>query len=401
MKYLLPVLLLSMVMSCQSGPEIFQFRGENRDGVYSEENLLKEWPEAGPEQLWSFEGLGNGYGSPTVTNDKIFVTGEIDSVALLFAFDLSGELLWKREYGLEWMLSFSGSRMAPTVVDDLVYVISGVGDMSCFSTDGDEIWSVGLLTDLNGKNNRFGLSQSPLVDGDLVFCAPGGQDTNFVALNRFSGEIAWIGKALGEFATHCSPRMIERGGRKVILTFCESSIIALDATDGELLWNMKMDTLGLIYPNTPYVEGDFLYSVSGAGNFGIKLKLNEDASDYELVWKNKSMDNLHGGFVKIDNYLVSNGYRKQYLKSIDVETGEMVDSLKTGRGSLIYADDLLYLYNYRGQMHLISFEQGHFELISKFKVKLGTREHFSHATIRNGVLYVRHGNALVAYGIAY
>ena len=251
----------------------------------------------------------------------------------------------------------------------------------------------------NGKNNLFGLSQSPLVDGDLVFCAPGGQDTNFVALDRFTGEVEWVSKGLGEFATHCSPRMIEKGDRKVILTFSESSMIALDGSNGDLLWHMEMDTLGLIYPNTPLVEGDYLYSVSGAGNFGVKLKLNADASAYELIWKNKAIDNLHGGFIKTGNYLLTNGYRKQYLKAVDTETGEVVDSIRTGRGSLIYADGLYYLYTYRGYIHLIDFMEGKLSEVSKFKVKEGTKEHFAHLTIRDKVMYARHGQALMAFSL--
>ncbi len=408
MNKIIPILVLFFLIACQpKQAEVYQFRGENRDGFYHGENLLTEWPEEGPEELWVYEGIGSGYGSPVVTEDRIYVTGVQDSMATLFSFDLSGSKIWEREFGNEWMVSFPGSRMAPTVVDSLIYVISGVGDMACFNIGGDKKWSVNFLTDLHGQNNRFGLSQSPLVDGDVIYAAPGGKDTNFVAMDRFTGDIQWVGKALGEFATHCSPRMIERGERKIILTFSESSLLALDAADGNLLWNMELDTLGLIYPNTPIVEGDYLYSVSGAGNFGIKLKLNEDGSDYELIWKNKALDNLHGGFIKLGDYLITNGYRKQYLKTLNVNTGLVVDSIRTGRGSIIYADSLLYLYDYRGYMHLISHEVGaenqdvpaKLTEISKFKVKHGTKEHFSHAVINKGVLYVRHGDALVAYNI--
>ena len=39
------------------------------------------------------------------------------------------------------------------------------------------------------------------------------------------------------------------------------------------------------------------------------------------------------------------------------------------------------------------------EVISKFKIDKGTKEHFSNPVIGNGVLYIRHGNALMAYEI--
>lgn len=32
-----------------------QWRGQNRDGVYSEINLLKQWPANGPKLLWAVD----------------------------------------------------------------------------------------------------------------------------------------------------------------------------------------------------------------------------------------------------------------------------------------------------------------------------------------------------------
>ena len=57
-----------------------QWRGKNRDGVYNETGLLKVWPENGPELLWSYEGLGAGFTSAAVTNEKLYITGLFASV---------------------------------------------------------------------------------------------------------------------------------------------------------------------------------------------------------------------------------------------------------------------------------------------------------------------------------
>jgi len=42
---------------------------------------------------------------------------------------------------------------------------------------------------------------------------------------------------------------------------------------------------------------------------------------------------------------------------------------------------------------------GSFKVISKFKIKLGTDQHWAHLVIKNGILYVRHGTALMAFNI--
>ena len=68
--------------------------------------------------LWKNEEIGNGYGSPTITADRIYICGEIDTTGYLFAFDHRGKLVWKTDYGKEWVVNYQGSRCAPTVVGD-------------------------------------------------------------------------------------------------------------------------------------------------------------------------------------------------------------------------------------------------------------------------------------------
>ena len=187
------------ISSCTQVSENAQWRGDNRDGIYLETNLLKAWPEEGPELLWEYEGVGNGYGSPVITSDKLFINGEVDSLSHLLAFDLSGQLLWEFEYDSSWVINYPGSRSTPTVVNDLVYICSPMGEIVCVNAnEGTKVWSTNMLNDYNGKNTRFGFSQSLLIEGDKVIFAPGNIETNVVALNRFTGEEIWTSKAKGE-----------------------------------------------------------------------------------------------------------------------------------------------------------------------------------------------------------
>ncbi|MDD4645274.1 MAG: hypothetical protein PHY99_04720, partial [Bacteroidales bacterium] len=64
---------------------VYEWRGENRKGIYPDVNLLKSWPAEGPQVVWEYMGVGNGYGSPVFTNDKMYIQGEVDSLAYLFA----------------------------------------------------------------------------------------------------------------------------------------------------------------------------------------------------------------------------------------------------------------------------------------------------------------------------
>ncbi|WP_461643265.1 PQQ-binding-like beta-propeller repeat protein [Labilibaculum euxinus] len=401
MKNLSILLIAVLFFACNSkSKKVSEWRGENRSGIYNETNLLKEWPAEGPELLWAIDSIGNGYGSPVICENTMYLNGEIDSLAYLISLDLQGNILWKTEFGTDWMENFIGSRSAPTVVDDLVYVASGMGDIACIHAESGELkWKVNMLEKYEGKNTRFGYSQSLLVDGDLVFAAPGGAENNIIALNRFTGEMAWTNPGVGEISAYCSPLLLEFPSRKVLVTFSDNALMGIESQTGKLLWTELQDTLCDINGNTPIFEDGYLYYVTGCGNGTVKMKVSEDGSQITEVWRNKELDNIMGGAVKLNGKIIASGHRKKVWKSVDAETGETRDTLSFGRGSTIAADGMLYCYNERGQVGLVKVTPESMELVSKFKVTKGTKEHFAQPVINNGVLYIRHGDALLAYDI--
>ncbi len=385
-----------------------QWRGVNRDGIYSDQNLLKIWPASGPKMLWLTEGIGNGYGSPVVADGKLFINGEIDSISHVFAFDLNGKLLWKTPNGSEFFGegysgSFPGSRSTPTVYNDLVYVSSGNGRIACLEAgSGKEIWTVDIVKDLGGKVNMFGFSESLLLDGNYVYCYPGGEEAGIVALDRFSGKEAWKSKALSDPASYVSPFMIKLQERNVLVTVSHNYLLGVDARNGDLLWSFKEDSVKLEgeYSNTPVYSEGFLYNVSGVekGTGAFKLKVSPDGNSVNEIWRNGKVKNAIGGFIIINQYVYCTSDDNK-LKCIDVKSGNVVSTLPHLRGSLIYADDHLYCYSDNGRVSLIKINGAAMEEVSQFRIEKGAKEHFAHPVIADGVLYVRHGNVLMAYEI--
>ncbi len=276
------IILFSLIIfcySCSKSPENAQWRGENRDGIYSETGLLKSWPKDGPILEWAIDSIGNGYGSPVVTSNRVYLNGETGSIGYLFAFDIKGQFLWKSPYGKEWTESYQGSRSAPTVIGNLIYVCSGLGDIVCFDAEnGSKIWSKSMITDFHGKNIPFGFAESLLIDDSLLFATPGGIDTNVIALNRFNGDLEWVSKAKSKISAYCSPLLIKLPKRKLFVTFSENDFLGLDANDGKLLWSQKQDTNCTIHGNTPVFEKGFIYYSAGCGNGTVKLELSDDGS---------------------------------------------------------------------------------------------------------------------------
>ena len=386
-----------------------QWHGPDRSGCYPEKNLLYSWPSEGPAMLWKTELIGNGYGSPTITANRIYITGEIDTTGFLFAFNLQGSLQWKSAYGKEWVVNYQGSRCAPTVVGDLIYVCSGLGDITCFdAASGVNKWSVDMIHDLHGRFTLFGHAESSLIDGDKVFLVPGGKDTNVVALNRFTGKIVWICKGKSEIPGYNSPYLIRLFNRNLLVTFTAYSLLGIDAQTGELLWVHPQDNIpaaerkpgnGDTHSNTILYDNGFIYYFAGDGNGAVKLELSSDGKEIKQVWRNKTIDNYMGGFIKQGNNLYSCVSEKKQLKCLDAGTGMVTDSLKCGTGTIIFADNMLYYYNQKGEVRLIKPGPEKMVQAGFFKITAGTKEHFSHPVIHNGVLYIRHGNSLMAFDI--
>ncbi len=403
------ILLFVFAGFISHGQTVYEWRSNDRNGIFPGSGLLKEWPSEGPRQVLELTGIGNGYGSPIFTSDGFFITGEKDTVAWLFSFALDGTQRWKAPFGEEWVKSFPGSRSAPTIVGDLLYVTSGMGNLYCFETKtGKKVWSVDKIKDLNGIHSLHGHSESPVVLEDMVFLNPGGTDTNFVALNRFTGKIIWTLKGNGEPHGYNSPRLIRTPKYDILVSFSAYALMGIDVRSGKVLWTHEQTNtplekrkpgIGDTHSNTVLSDGKYIYYVAGDGNGGVKLELTNEGAGIKEVWVNSTFDGYMGGLIIRGGNLYSCTTARRDIKSADINTGIYNDSLKIGPGALIAADDLFYYYNQKGEVSLISLETGKMDVKGSFKVTKGEKEHFAHPVINKGVLYIRHGDYLLGYDI--
>jgi outer membrane protein assembly factor BamB len=407
------ILLLSfftlLVAPSADKTKISEWRGKDRTGIYQETNLLKEWPAEGLKEIWSIENIGNGYVSPVFTDENFFITGEVDSMSILYCFNLKGEKQWQTKLGREWVKTNRGSRSTPTVVDDLIYVGTGMGDLYCVTKEnGKIVWSKDMIKDFGGILPLHGHSEAALIEGNKVFWTPGGKEFNVVALDRFTGTVIWSDKGFGERSGYNPPKLIEFPTRNIVVTFSAYHMMGFDSKTGKLLWSHEQDNFpmdkrtpgnGDTHGNTVLYENGSIYYAAGDGNCGVKLSLSEDGSAIREVWRNKGFDSYMGGIVKIGNWLYGSGTVKPLLLSSNAATGVLTDSLRIGSGAIIAADNMLYYYTQKGEMILLSYNQGKIQKVSSFKIQKGTAQHFAHPVIHNGVLYQRHGNVLIAFDV--
>lgn len=379
-----------------------KWRGPNANGVYEAPNLLASWPADGPEVIWSFEGLGEGFSSPAFANGKIYCSGMIDGTGYVFVLDQNGKEISKMKYGDEFTESYGGARSTPTVVGNLIYMLSGLGVLVCLDENsGTPQWSKNLFKDFDGINIRWGVTESVVVDGDMLYCSPGGKTNNVIALNRMNGDLIWSCKGLGELSAYCTPLLVKLPSRKILVNMMASHILGIDASSGKLLWSQEQINRWSVHANTPIFYDNALFCFSGYGQGGVKLNLSPDGSSISKAWFSKSFDSRIGGAVAMNGYIYGSGDASRAWQCLDFKTGEQkYASTDLGKGVVIAAGNKLICYSERGELALVDSDPNTFKILSKTKVGLGTGQHWAHPVVNNGILYVRHGNTLIAYKIS-
>ena len=378
-----------------------KWRGPNGNGVYNETGLLKKWPAGGPAITWHFDKLGIGHSSPVIDNNLIYLSGMEGTTGYIYVLTTDGKLKWKAAYGTEFSESYPGARSTPVIAGDLLYMYSGLGELVCMSTaDGKIKWKKNILKEFDAENIRWGVTETVLIDGDIVYVTPGGKKNNVIALNRKTGSLLWSSPAKGTLSAYCTPLLINLPARKLLVTMVEGNIIGLDAANGKMLWSHPHTNKYEIHPNTPIYHDGGLFCFSGYGQGGVKLELSTDGSSVKKAWFSEKLDSRMGAMVLVNGYLYGSGDVGREWRCVDWKTGAEKYADKTiAKGTLIYADGMLYCYSERGELALVEATPAGFKIASQTKVELGTDQHWAHPVIDNGKLYMRHGNTLIAYKI--
>ncbi len=411
----LTLILLSVLLSLQyaDAQQVSEWRPENRSGVSAETGLLKSWPAEGPVLLWSNPGLSKGNSSVSFGNNTIYTTGIRDSADVLYALDMNGKLLWQTIMGRAWNESFPESRATPTIEGNKVYTCSGFGDIACIDgISGKIIWSYKASEMNKGTFGAWGIAESPLLDGDKLYFSPGGPETMTIALNKSTGNLIWKSVSLNDKPGYVSPILIAYAGKKMLVNVSLGHVFAVDVSNGEILWTVAHERpesynpdWDLIKCTTPLYHSGRVYVTGGYNTGGMMINIAENGQSANVAWTDSVLDNHHGGVVLVDGYIYGSNWLNNSNGNwccIDWNTGKkMWEEHWNCKGSIISAEGMLYIYDEKkGNVGLLRANPAKFDLVSSFQVTLGASGPFwAHPVIHNGILYLRHNNALMAYDI--
>jgi outer membrane protein assembly factor BamB len=389
-----------------------QWRGPDRTGVSKETGLLKEWPKEGPKLLWKVSHVGGGYSTPSVTGGRIYLIGSRgpEPTAEEFAIALDardGKEIWSARLGAigpNKVSPYPGPRSTPTVDGDLVYALGSDGDLVCLETaTGKERWRKNYRSDFEGKCGNWAYAESPLIDGEVLVCTPGGARATLAALNKKTGEVLWMSAVPGaDPAAYASIIIAQTAGVKQYVQLLDKGVVGVAARDGKFLWRYDKFATGTNSPTPIFHDGYIFSSASGPRPGGAALlRLSADGQGVTAteVYLNKDLANHHGGVVLVGD--AAFGTNNAGLVCVDVKTGETRwKNPSVGKGSVSVADGRLYVRSENGGVALVEAtptgyqEKGRFQQPDRSQKKA-----WPHPVIANGRLYLRDDEVLLCYDV--
>ncbi len=337
------------------------FRGADGSGASAETGLPTRW--SADDMVWRTDLGGKGHSSPCIVGDRIFFTtahtdGEKVARSVICLGRADGRVLWRRvaSTGTPEKLHDMNSFATATCASDGERVVAflGPGGIHCFSTEGKALWS----RDLGSFPGGWGTAGSPVFLGKTVVqnCDAQGK-SSLVALDARSGEVVWrterVEKPRGGWST---PIVIDTGERRELVMNGEFGVRGYDPDSGRELWYCKGFN-GRGTPIPAWGHG-LLVTVNGKPGdiYAVRPGGSGDVKSTHMAWHTKrrggrdlSSPILVGDFIFVVNM---RGTATVY----DAKTGRELWKEKLGgkfSASPISAGGLVYVQSEAGETFVI------------------------------------------------
>lgn len=417
----LPILAAGLLLACTAiAADWPEFRGPNRDGICTETGLLQQWPKDGPPKVWTAKNLGLGYGTPSIADGKIYGLGTRGGKDGVWALkEADGSELWFTPFDDPRKTNQNnGPSGTPTVSGGKLYALSSNGKLVCLdAASGKKAWGVDYVKDYGGRIEKWGYTESPLVDGDKVIGTPGSAAATMVAWNKDTGKEIWklpLRGGAGGGGGYSSPIKATVGGipMYVVLLGQGGGLIGVHAETGKLLWQYTAAAMGgTAQIPIPVIKGDLVWVSTAYRGGSALLQLIPDGKDKvtvkELKTYRTNLMNHHGGMVLVgDHIYFGHGQNAGQPVCVELKTGaikwepEKYPAGAQGSAAVLYADNRLYFRYQNGMMVLIEPSPEELKVVSSFKLPDPSgRESWPHPVIVNGKMYIRDQEKLHCFNV--
>ncbi len=414
--------MLSFMMNIQA-QDWPQYLGPDRNSISPQKDLLRTWPEKGPEVLWSV-GVGIGYGGPVAKDGKVYLLDRDDKVGdNLRCFDLkNGKELWNFAYDAPGSVMFPGSRSVPVVDGNYVYSCGPYGDLYCVDINTHKpVWNKNVWKDYGGGQiPTWAISQCPFIYGDLLIIASQAPEAGVVAYDKLTGNVKWKTPSVGPVG-YVSPTPVKIGNEEHVVMISASAgrsgsggkVVGIEPLTGKILWEYTGWQCRIPVP-CAVDAGDGKMLISGgyeAGSAMIKVEKKSDGS-YGVTELYKNPD--FGAHTQ-PPVLYQGNFYAQY------STNERKDGLvcmsmdgqvkwKTGRnpafdkGGIIAADGLLLATDGRNTLYLIQPDPNAFKPLAKSELLKeegsGSTQNWAPPALSDGILIIRDQSRMIGVKVA-
>ncbi len=353
------LLLTSTDLFAENWP---RFRGPTGQGVSTETGLPTTW-SADENIAWKTEIPGEGWSSPIVFGDRVFVTSaavEGKSCHVICVDRRSGEILWntkvfdqvtkhKRE---------ENSYATPTPVTDgeHVYAVFGSGGIAAVDMEGKPVWTNEEIQFFS----QHGLGASPILYENLLIMpfdgSSEGEDSLvgfkkpwdgavLLALDKATGKEAWRGSRGLSRLAHVTPNILELDGKPQLVSAAGDVIQGHDPQSGKLVWTVHSQGEG-VTPSIVLAEG-LIYSCSGFEEPTIRVVKTGGEGDItatHIAWEQKQGVPSLSSLLYVEPYIYA-VTDTGILNCFDAKTGEEVWQKRIGgkhAASPIYSEGKIY-----------------------------------------------------------
>lgn len=416
-----------------------QFLGPGRNSTSTQKNLLRSWPESGPEVLWT-ANVGNGYGGPVVKDGVVYLLDRNDSIGdIMRSFELStGKELWNYAVASPGSFPFPGSRSVPAIDGNNVYACGAIGDLFCIDINTHKlVWQKNIWTGFGGTQLPiWAISQCPLIYGNMVIVSSHAPGAGVVAYNKLTGDIVWKTPNLGN-ETYVSPTIAKISGEDHVVMVTSSTnpfghpeavktlgnIIGIEPLTGKVLWENKNWECHISVASAAEAGNNKLLVVGGYELGAVMIQV-EKKSDGSFATKELFRTVEFGDQTKPP--VLVNGYfyaqfgtnnKRDGLVCMN-RNGKIMWKTKKdpdfNKGSMILADGLLLATNGANKLYLIEPDSAAFkplasaDLLKQGGVNTsnrmtnfgGSTQNWAPIALSNGKLLIRDQSRLMCVKVA-
>ena len=429
----IPVIVFLVCIANVYAQDWPQYLGPNRNGLSNQKDILRSWPQPGPEVLWTVD-VGIGFGGPVVKDGKVYLLDRDDEVGdIMQCFDLSdGEELWNFGYEAPGSVMFPGSRSVPTLDGNHVYSCGPYGDLYCIDINTHEpIWNKNIWTDFGGDQiPRWAITQCPLVYGDLLIVASQAPQAGVVAYEKLTGKVKWTTPAIGPVG-YVSPAIVKVGDEDHVVMITAASggrgspatggkVVGFEPLTGEILWEYTNWQCRIPVPGAIDAGEGRVLIIGGyeAGAAMIKVEKKADGN-YSVAELYKTIE--FGAHTKpailYDGYFYaqySTNERRDGLVCMSMDGQIMWKTERSPqfmRGSMILADGLILATNGEQTLYLIDPDPSEFKPLASAELlvaepgedqmveRFGT-QNWAPIALADGKLLIRDQSQLMCVRIA-